>query len=360
MDKILTLVIPSYNMEEYLPYCLDSLLVKENLGCLEVLVVNDGSRDRTSEIAHGYEKSCPDVFRVIDKENGNYGSCVNRGLQEARGKYIKILDADDSFDTVNFDRFISFLIKQEADLILSDFAVVDTARTTRKIIRYNLGDGEIFNMNDVCTESTFKNMHMHAVTYRKEILLSIGYRQTEKIAYTDQQWIFLPMTGVKTVARFRETIYKYQIGRSGQTVDPAVKAKSMAQTARCALDMAVQYESIKDHVVGKPVQEYLYARITPLLKEIYVFSLTHYGADTKDHLIKFDNELNNISNTLYNHIGCKETSSFLGFEYINYWRGHKTVNIPLIRILSKIYITILKLKKLRIKPDPMEVPSSFD
>ena len=141
MDKILTLVIPSYNMEAYLPYCLDSLLVKANLGCLEVLVVNDGSRDRTSEIAHAYEKSWPDVLRVIDKENGNYGSCVNRGLKEARGKYIKILDADDSFDTANFEKYLAFLQMTDADLVISDFAVVDENRNITRMVTHGFPAG---------------------------------------------------------------------------------------------------------------------------------------------------------------------------------------------------------------------------
>ena len=98
MDKLLTIVIPSYNMEKYLDRCLSSLIVSdEKMQCLEVLVINDGSKDRTSEIAHTYEERFPGTFRVVDKENGHYGSCVNRGLKEARGTFIKVLDADDYF-----------------------------------------------------------------------------------------------------------------------------------------------------------------------------------------------------------------------------------------------------------------------
>ena len=89
MDKVLTVVIPTYNMERYLRYCLDSLCVSRGGEALEVLVVNDGSKDTSSAIAHEYEQKHPGIFRVIDKENGNYGSCVNRGLAEAKGKYIK-------------------------------------------------------------------------------------------------------------------------------------------------------------------------------------------------------------------------------------------------------------------------------
>ena len=90
MNKILTIIIPTYNMEKYLRRCLDSLIIdEEGMKQLEVLVINDGSKDSSSQIAHEYQDKYPDTFRVIDKENGNYGSCINRGLKEATGKYVK-------------------------------------------------------------------------------------------------------------------------------------------------------------------------------------------------------------------------------------------------------------------------------
>ena len=110
MKKILTVVIPTYNMQDYLRRCLDSLIIpEEQMKQLEVLVVNDGSKDSSSAIAHEYQDKYPNTFRVIDKENGNYGSCVNRGLKEATGKYFRILDADDWFDNVELKKFVQSL-----------------------------------------------------------------------------------------------------------------------------------------------------------------------------------------------------------------------------------------------------------
>ena len=83
--KTLSVIIPSYNMEEYLPYCLDSILIESVLSRLEVVVVNDGSNDSTSRIAHEYEMKYPDTVVVIDKSNGNYGSCINAGLNISSG-----------------------------------------------------------------------------------------------------------------------------------------------------------------------------------------------------------------------------------------------------------------------------------
>ena len=125
MDKVLSIVIPTYNMEKYLDKCLTSLIIKDKIlmNHFEVLVIIDGAKDRSSEIAHGYQERYPETFLVIEKENGNYGSCINRGLKEAKGKYIKILDADDSFNTDGFERYLHKLLETDADLIVNNYTV---------------------------------------------------------------------------------------------------------------------------------------------------------------------------------------------------------------------------------------------
>lgn len=101
-------------MEGYLSKCLNSLLVP-NINDLEIIIVNDGSKDNTLTIAREYQMRFPDSIKVIDKENGNYGSCINRGLLEATGKYVKILDADDYFNSDELTHFIRILASSECD-----------------------------------------------------------------------------------------------------------------------------------------------------------------------------------------------------------------------------------------------------
>ncbi len=359
MNKVLTIIIPTYNMEDYLRYCLDSLLIKDQFEQLEVLVINDGSKDGSSAIAHEYEHDYPEVFRVIDKENGNYGSCVNRGLKEACGKYVKVLDADDSFDTANFEAFVAFLMDTDADLILSDFAVVNPQREIKKIIKYRFGEEKIFDFKSICTDHAFMYMQMHAVAYRRENLLRLGYKQTEGISYTDQQWIFLPMIIVKTVACFEPYVYKYLIGREGQTINPQTKLRSQKQMVRCIADIVREYESHKDEIIGCELRQYLHGRMIPLIKEVYVTSLCHYGEDAKRILVRFDEELKNLSSEVYDLIGSKEVSSFLGFRYIDYWRRHQNVRPCVLRALSKLYMAYLRLRQAMRKPDEMALPTSI-
>ena len=241
-QKVLSIIVPTYNMEKYLAYCMDSFLIHKNLNKLEVLIVNDGSTDKSLEIARRYVSRAGDVFKIIDKKNGNYGSCINAALPIATAKYVKVVDADDSVNTGNLDDFVSFLAEHDVDLALSDFTLVNEERIETKTISYNFG---------------------------KSFLLSSGYFQTEGISYTDQQWIFSPMATVKTVGIFNQPVYQYLIGRAGQTVDPAVKIKKMADRIKCVLDMAIQYEKLHTQV-SPAVKAYLDARIRPNVQDIYL------------------------------------------------------------------------------------------
>ncbi len=90
---MISVVIPVYNGEAYIKQCLDSLLSEEN-GELEVIAVNDGSRDRSSEILHQYAESHPRL-RVIDKENGGASQARKTGVDLARGEYVGFVDVDD-------------------------------------------------------------------------------------------------------------------------------------------------------------------------------------------------------------------------------------------------------------------------
>lgn len=122
MTKILSVVIPMYNMHDHISKCVSSLLCVGQVDDIDVVVVNDGSTDDSLSIARSFELSHPNTVRVIDKPNGHYGSAVNAGLAVAVGKYVKTLDADDWFDSAVFDDFISALKETDADCVLSGYA----------------------------------------------------------------------------------------------------------------------------------------------------------------------------------------------------------------------------------------------
>ena len=196
--KHLSIIIPTYNMEALLPRCLDSLVAAKHAQYLDVLVVNDGSKDNSSHIAHQYQEKYPDVVQVIDKPNGNYGSTINAGLLHAKGQYVKVLDSDDWFDTVALDELLSQLQTLDADMVVTHFSQLGPG-SAKEVIRYNtMGKepytyGQVYPVDDVLKDGYIRFFLMHALTYRTSLLREIEYKQTEGISYTDTEWATIPV-----------------------------------------------------------------------------------------------------------------------------------------------------------------------
>ena len=227
--KTLTIIVPSCNMEKYLAKCCESMMVApELMERLEVLVVNDGSTDRTSEIGHSFERRYSGTFRVIDKENGHYGSCVNRGLAEAKGEFVKLLDADDTFDTAGFARLLRFLVEGSAngaldkiDLVLTDYCIVDKRGKTLRVVSFGGKIDAPFGVDESIEGRCCSAM----CAFRTRLLRDIGYRQTEGILYTDLEWSTFPMRGVRKIRYLPIAVYRYFQGREGQSISAAVAGR---------------------------------------------------------------------------------------------------------------------------------------
>ena len=117
MEKVLTVVIPSFNVEKYLRQTLESLRNEEILEDVEVLIVDDGSTDGTAKIGKEYEKRYPQTYRVISKTNGGHGSTINCGIEQSRGTFFKVVDGDDwvSFSrSVNVERALSISLARDS------------------------------------------------------------------------------------------------------------------------------------------------------------------------------------------------------------------------------------------------------
>ncbi len=328
------MIVPTYNMEKYLSYCLDSFFIQKNRDKIEVIIVNDGSKDKSLEIAQKYVSQASDIFKIIDKRNGNYGSCINAALPVATAKYVKVVDADDSVDTDNLDEFISFLCENDVDLALSDFVLVDENRTVSKKISYDFGQNRM-SMKQICVTDKFKDMEMHAVTYRRELLLNSAYRQTEGISYTDQQWIFTPMATVRSVGIFNKPVYKYLVGRAGQTIDPVVKFKKIADRTKYVLDMVIQYDRLYPQVAPE-IKDYLDARLRPNVQDIYLTYFTNLSKVDSSVIYRFDKEFKQASPIIYNYIGQLN-------PHIRLWR--KLIGHPILeRMFSSCFISAFWVK----------------
>lgn len=340
-SKILSIIIPTYNMEKYIEKCLSSLVVPD-IDKLDILVINDGSKDRTSEIAHNFAKQYPNSIKVIDKENGNYGSCVNRGLKEVKGKYVKILDADDSFNTLNFNKFVKEIENIDCDLIISDYVTVNKDykvqfhwSPTKTPPRKQLS---IDKIRDYLLDGGFQ---MHAVTYKTENLKRIGYNQLESIPYTDNQWMFLPMTIVQKVFYFDLPVYQYLIGRIGQTIS------SEAYVKNADAIMILVKQIINDYLNYRDCDRYLKHRLSVLIaRAYYIFLFRKTDSNSNNQIILLDKMLEKTIPDIYNSIDNSKLL-FLPFYYIRHWRNNNYNNNTKTYVFLRYLYNLIKLLKLK-------------
>ena len=347
--KTLSIIVPSYNMEAYLQKCLGSLLVDDRalLEKLDVIVVNDGSKDRTSEIAHSFEARFPGVFRVIDKANGHYGSCINAALPVAEGEYVKVLDADDSVDTQGLVRLLEAIDEElargdrAADLVATDYVEVNP-------------DGEVlsrpwFGFNESMTtldeqEAGGTRLTIHAICYRTRNLRRIGYRQMEGVPYTDTEWIIEPTI---TVRRFRyvpAVTTRYLVGRDGQTMDP----KELSRNFQVVLDITrglLERHGGNIAICEEGSRTYYNNQITGMLRLCYGWGLLGYhGVKMQGDMAGFDKALSSHSDFyrisgefagLPNHFPFMYVKCFRKHGYGLWWRLRAGFNAILCR-LAKI------------------------
>lgn len=303
-NKLLTLAVPTYNMEKYLARCLDSVICK-NMEYLEVLVVNDGSKDRSSEIGHEYEAKYPDVIRVIDKENGNYGTCVNRALAEAKGKYFRMLDADDWCNTEALNQWLENLKTCDVDMVVT--ISEDRGANNELLLRMDAPQSVV--PNHIYQAEEFDGIKLdykflycsHVVTYRTELLRQIKLELQAGISYTDNEYVFLPLDHIRTVIYYNLPVYQYFVGREGQTTNPEQLVKYSNQVLKVFLRLydyhlknkQVQTEAVLNNqrIVLREMLSWMYG---PLFKEPYTSEKLERLIEL-DHIIEKDSTLMDMS-----------------------------------------------------------------
>lgn len=217
MEKVLTVSIAAYNCDNYIEGALNSLLDEAIVDDIEILVCDDGGKDRTLDIVRDYEKKFPNTVKAVHKENGGYGSVINTNARLATGKYFKQLDGDDWFDTKNLIKFIELLKNIDDDYVITPYIEFDEVSKQIKVEdRFSSFEGSI----DVDEVDVKDFLSMHSTTIKTSILHEIDISITEHCFYTDVEFILLPLPYIKTLYFNHMPIYVYRIGREGQSVSP--------------------------------------------------------------------------------------------------------------------------------------------
>ena len=222
MKKILTVTVPTYNVEKYLDRCIESLVFDESiLEDLEIIIVNDGSKDNSLEIAKKYEKKYPDTVIVIDKENGGHGSTINAGLKVARGKYFRVIDSDDWVNIDDFSMLVNSLKKSNVDMVVTDYQREIIYEGSAQKYTYNIEYDKEINFDDIDVDKLMPYyFSMASINYKTEILREAKLYLDEKCFYVDMEYILLPLKYIKTIKYLNLNVYRYFIGRPDQSVNP--------------------------------------------------------------------------------------------------------------------------------------------
>ena len=236
--KLLSIAIPCYNSEAYMGKCIESLLVGGEE--VEIIVVNDGSKDRTAQIAQEYVEKYPTIVKAVNKENGGHGSAVNAGLDNATGLFFKVVDSDDWVDADAYRKILDKLSELAGnrpvlDMMISNFVYEKEGVKHKKVMKYSshtLPKDRLFTWKEVGHFFKGQYILMHSVIFRTKMLKECGIRLPEHTFYVDNLFVFEPLPYVNNMYYLDVDFYRYFIGREDQSVNEKVMISRIDQQIR--------------------------------------------------------------------------------------------------------------------------------
>lgn len=230
--------------------CIDSLLPGGE--DVEILVVDDGSKDMTPEIADAYQKKYPGIVRAIHQENGGHGAAVNAGIRHAAGLFFKVVDSDDWVDGKSYRAILQKLKElaggsETLDMMISNFVYEKQGAKHKKVMRYAsvLPQDRLFRWEDAKRFRKGQYILMHSVIYRTQLLRDCGLKLPEHTFYVDNIFVYQPLPYVKNMYYMDVDFYRYFIGRDDQSVNEKVMIGRIDQQIRVNKLMIETYDLFK-------------------------------------------------------------------------------------------------------------------
>lgn len=305
--KLLSVVIPSYNSEDYMRFCIESLLPGGEM--VELLIVNDGSKDSTGNIADEYARKYPTIVRAIHQENGGHGAAVNTGIRHATGKYFKVVDSDDWVDIRAYLKILETLTDfqkedKSVDMIISNFVYEKEGTSFKKIMKYEnaLPEDVIFTWNDIKRFRKGQYILMHSVIYRTELLHNSGLELPKHTFYVDNLYVYAPLEFVETMYYINVDFYRYFIGREGQSVQEDIMIERIDQQIKVNKLMIDQIDL--DQIKSPMLRDYLLRQLEIVT---IVSSILLIRSGTKENRMK--------RKELWNYIKSKDMELYSSLRF---------------------------------------------
>ena len=276
--------------------CIDSLLVGGE--DVEILIVDDGSTDRTGAVADEYAAMYPSIVKAIHKENGGHGSAVNAGLEHASGLYFKVVDSDDWVKESAYHKILDVLRDitmgdSTLDMLISNFVYEKEGEARHKVMKYRhaLPQDRIFTWNEVRHFHKGQYILMHSVIFRTRLLKECGLKLPEHTFYVDNIFVFEPLPFVRNMYYLDVNFYRYYIGREGQSVNEEVMISRVDQQIKVNKIMVDYLADHMDkinarHKLKKYMVNYLEI-ITVISSILLIRSGTEENLEKKQELWKY-------------------------------------------------------------------------
>ena len=294
--KYISFAIPCYNSEAYMEKAINSILVGGE--DVEIIVVNDGSKDGTQKIAERYQEKYPTIVKAVEKENGGHGDAVNCGLAHATGKYFKVVDSDDWVDEEALYKILDVLKKfeeeeKQVDMLLANYVYEKEGMEHKKVIEYKnvLPQEEIFGWNDVKHFHLGQYILMHSVIYRTDFLKLCQLRLPKHTFYVDNIYVYYPLPHVRKMYYMDVDFYRYYIGREDQSVNEKVMIKRIDQQIRVNKLMADAFHNCQFD--SKHLKKYMLSYldiITTVSSIMLVRAGTQEALDKKKEMLEYIRE----------------------------------------------------------------------
>ena len=321
VEKILSISIAAYNIASTIREALEPFLSKNVRERIDVMIIDDGSRDNTAQIALEYQTKYPDTFRLISKENGGWGSTINTGIQAAYGKYYKHLDGDDFFSYENLSAYLDYLEKIDSDMVHTPF------------VTYTDTNGGILNqLNDFAWQNYFFypkgtvvslsecpdiRPEMRNLTVKTSLLQHYKITVTEHCFYTDVEYALKAYSICKTVSFYERPIYYYRLAFKGQSMGLVGIRKHYRDNQKMLLEMLNYYTVSVSEAWTKAV---IFKRLSAVCDLMYrMYFALECTKKQKNELSELDRTLKEKYKDFYNSINTRPVRLLRKTNFLGYW-----------------------------------------
>ena len=336
--KLLSFAVPCYNSEAYMEKCIESLLAGGEE--VEILIIDDGSKDRTAEIADSYAEKYPTIVKAIHKENGGHGSAVNTGIANATGLYFKVVDSDDWVKEEVYRQILAKLHELTGgettlDMLISNFVYEKAGEKRRKVMRYRhaLPVDQMFTWDDVHHFHKGQYILMHSVIFRTKLLRECGIQLPEHTFYVDNLFSYQPLPYAKNLYYMDIDLYHYYLGREDQSVNEKVLMKRIDQQIRVTELVAKSVDLREVKKMYPKLAVYMMRNISIMLSISSIHLLLIKTEEAFQKRKRMWEQVKDYDRILYYRLRC---STLSGLTYLPGRLGGK-ITVGGYRMARKIY-----------------------